>query len=125
MTVEETISSQLNTRCPYLGLKEDADTALGFPSMWNFCHNAKPIATPHQEHQQEVCLTETHKVCLVFLVEEKNALPADLLMAKHRTLFRVSPSWVIALLLLLILVLVGLILSGYWEPAWLGNLPIP
>lgn len=38
-------NAQYNNRtCPFLGLLDDADTSLDFPSVWNYCHRARPIA---------------------------------------------------------------------------------
>ena len=70
--------------CPYLGLKEDPKTALGFPSVGNFCHRAKPIAPVSRIHQQAYCLSEDHISCVVFNQTKESRLPAELVSPYHR-----------------------------------------
>lgn len=53
--------------CPYLGLADDAQTSLAFPSAWNTCHRHQPGVVPSLHHQTEFCLVEQHAQCPVYL----------------------------------------------------------
>ncbi len=59
-----------NPACPYLGLEDDADTSLAFPSGWNTCHRGRRAVSPSLEYQAEYCLSENHRKCAVFLAEQ-------------------------------------------------------
>jgi len=80
-----TKSEQLNENaslpivvCPHLGLEEDEHTCTAYPSGWNVCYHAKPVATIKLDHQQKVCLTLEHRYCPMFKSEKKKALPTRL-----------------------------------------------
>jgi len=65
--------------CPYLGVIEDSQTTLSFPSGSNFCHHAKPLASPNLEYQRLVCLKgRRHTLCPVFTRSEIAPLPPDI-----------------------------------------------
>jgi len=49
--------------CPYLGLKFDPKSWVGYPSPINYCHRVKPLAVPKFEHQRIYCLTEKYIEC--------------------------------------------------------------
>lgn len=71
--------SYANGACPYLGLLDDADTSLAFPSVWSGCHRSHPTASPNLKHQAEYCLGENHCQCPVFLNQQEDApLPVHL-----------------------------------------------
>lgn len=111
-------------RCPYLGLREDPDTALGYPSAWNSCHHASPVVSPSIEHQREVCLTDRYaEDCPIFASEGKKALPKELRMPKPRGGKRVAARWGLVGLVLVFVLLSGVIVSGYWVPGFLTALP--
>src|SRR5512134_44998 len=65
-----------NPACPYLGLEDDADTSLAFPSGWNTCHRGRRVVSPGLEYQAEYCLGENHRKCTVFLAE-RATLPSQ------------------------------------------------
>ncbi len=64
--------------CPFLGLLEDAETALNYPTAWNYCHRAKPVEPVSPEHQQTHCLTAEYQTCPVFQRKKAAALPKTL-----------------------------------------------
>ena len=65
--------------CHYLGLIEDSQTTLSFPSASNLCHHAKPLASPNLEYQRLVCLKgRRHTLCPVFIRSEIGPLPPDI-----------------------------------------------
>ena len=53
----------VNQFCPYLGLKFDPKTWMGYPSPLNYCHRVKPLAIPQFEHQRSYCLTKKFIDC--------------------------------------------------------------
>jgi hypothetical protein len=66
-----------NPACPYLGLEDDAETSLAFPSIWNTCHRGRRGVSPSLKHQAEHCLSENHKNCVIF-PNEQATLPYHL-----------------------------------------------
>lgn len=72
------------SRCPYLGLQTDPETALEFASNGNFCHHASPAAPPNLVTQTELCLTARYVACPVYLLTEKRPLPRHLISADYQ-----------------------------------------
>lgn len=98
-----------NPACPYLGLDDDADTSLAFPSGWNTCHRGRRAVSPSLEYQSEYCLGENHRKCAVFLAERATLPLQHHLRANHnRTGKSGRGYWGLAFLLIGILALVGL-----------------
>ena len=67
-----------NRTCPSLGLMDDAQTSLAFPSIWNNCYRSRPIAPPKLKYQEEFCLCENHRECPLFLSEQTAPLPGHI-----------------------------------------------
>jgi hypothetical protein len=64
--------------CPHLGLQEDQQTCLVYPSHWNLCHHASPASVPSLGHQRKACLSSAHTGCPVFQSGQAAPLPAEL-----------------------------------------------
>jgi hypothetical protein len=97
-----------NPACPYLGLEDDAETSLAFPSVWNICHRSRRLVSPSLKHQAEHCLGENHRNCTVF-PDGQATLPHHLRAAHNRTTRpRRSPFPSLAFVLIAVLVLAGL-----------------
>ena len=64
--------------CPHLGIEEDLQTCLAYPSPWNLCHRARPASVVRLSHQHNVCLASAHTGCPVFQREQVAPLPAAL-----------------------------------------------
>lgn len=64
--------------CPHLGIEEDPQTCLAYPSHWNFCHRARPAAVVRLRHQRQACLSAAHVNCPVFVAGQAAPLPAGL-----------------------------------------------
>jgi len=64
--------------CPSLGLMDDPDTSLAFPSIWNNCYRSRPLAAPKLKHQEEFCLCQNYRQCPLFLSEKTAPLPEHL-----------------------------------------------
>ena len=65
--------------CPFLGLSDDPQTALAYPSTWNFCHHATPIASPKIDRQRSICLKYSHITCPVFTTTNIGTLPKTII----------------------------------------------
>jgi len=95
--------------CPYLGLSDDPETALYYPSPINHCNRAKPAFPVKSDYQRSCCLTATHSDCTVFQKDPGFPLPSDLRHRQpgstHQKRFKIR-LWVV----LLILGIIGLIL---------------
>lgn len=110
----------IHDRCPHLGLEDDSETALGYPSEWNRCHNVKLTVAPSLEHQREVCLGADYLACPVFGKSDAKKLPQKIrLSPRRRPLGRTALRIGIASAITLLLVGSSLILSGYWALSWM------
>jgi LysM repeat protein len=76
--------------CPFLGVLDDPETSLAFPSEMNYCHNATPPAAPKFDYQSTHCLVFAHLSCPVYKSGEKTSLPAELSLNGHGSEARIS-----------------------------------
>ena len=53
--------------CPYLGLKEDPDTHLGFPSGGNICLRTSTATSISNHNQSDFCLSARTSSCPNYL----------------------------------------------------------
>ncbi len=72
--------------CPFLGLAEDSQTSLSYPSAVNFCHRSRPYGTPKLDFQQSFCFSDNHSTCPVFTRSGRAALPGEMLFVADRPL---------------------------------------
>jgi hypothetical protein len=70
--------------CPHLGIAEDIQTCLAYPSYWNLCHRARPASVVRLGHQRNMCLSPAHLSCTVFQCKLISPLPVEL-RGQHRT----------------------------------------
>jgi hypothetical protein len=61
--------------CPHLGLRDDPNTALRFPSEGNYCNHARPTAPVDRAYQSGYCLTGRHTACPVYQLRQRRPLP--------------------------------------------------
>lgn len=66
------------TFCPFLGLQDDAETHMTFPSERNCCRHANPIQAISLYQQSAHCLSEAYIDCPVFNSDNDINLPPDL-----------------------------------------------
>jgi len=106
--------------CPFLGLADDPQTRLAYPSVWNLCQRAAPPAAAREEHQRLYCLTSRYGTCPVLLSKQNAPLP-DAIRAPRvesgQGRWRISLSVVAAAGLLLL----GLV-SGWTARSYLWSL---
>jgi len=64
--------------CPFIGLPQDSQTALSYPSSWNVCHHTKPAGTPNLHFQQSFCFSKNHCTCPIYTRLERYPLPSGI-----------------------------------------------
>jgi len=64
--------------CPFLGLAQDSQTSLSYPSSWNVCHHTRPVGTPNLNFQKSFCFSRNHSTCPVYSRSERAPLPAGI-----------------------------------------------
>ncbi len=64
--------------CPFIGLPQDSQTALSYPSSWNVCHHTTPAGTPNLHFQQSFCFSKNHCTCPVYTRLERYPLPSGI-----------------------------------------------
>jgi hypothetical protein len=102
-------NENVGAMCPHIGLEDDPATLLGYPSAWNYCHRAKPIAVAGLDHQRMYCLSAAHATCPLFLKPEGSPMPASL-HAPHNGLGRGRRTlWRTVLTLVVLAVLVSVV----------------
>ena len=101
-------ASSTNRTCPSLGLMDDAETSLAFPSIWNNCYRSRPISSPKIKYQEEFCLCEHHRECPLFLSEQTVPLPGHIRAARSRVKGTKRTS------LFMILIVTGVLLALAW-----------
>ena len=104
--------------CPYLGMQEDPQTCLAYPSEWNLCQHARPAGMVKLEYQRSTCLLSVHTVCPVFVEEGTLTLPPNL----RRRRKWLEPRKVVRGAIWF-LVLVILLLALWWLNTRFGFLP--
>lgn len=65
-TAETPDPAQTQHICPFLGLKSDPKSWVGYPSPLNVCHRVKPLSVPEFNHQQTFCLSNDFINCSVY-----------------------------------------------------------
>ncbi|MGB7876167.1 MAG: ParA family protein [Anaerolineales bacterium] len=82
--------------CTHLGKDEDPQTMLAYPSIWNKCHRAKPIASPSLSHQNIFCLSNNYSSCPM-LQKTRGSLPTHLRAPMDKLeLLQYFKNWIIA-----------------------------
>ena len=76
--------------CPHLGIEEDIQTCLAYPSPWNLCHRSQPASMVRLGHQRRICLLPAHTCCPVFQSQQAAPLPVELRGGGRRKLKNAS-----------------------------------
>ncbi len=74
--------------CPYLGLIDDPDTCLAFPTERNACQRTVPAEPISLEHQSSYCLTYKYTECPIYMGETLPAMNADRARARRSRMMR-------------------------------------
>jgi len=64
--------------CPYLGSRDDPETAIWYPSLANFCYRTKPVTPIRTNYQRIYCLTATHFECKVYQNDSGHQVPFEI-----------------------------------------------
>jgi len=64
--------------CPFLGLAEDLQGSLSYPSPGNFCHRTRPYGTPNIDFQRSFCFSEAYSNCPVLTRTGRGPMPSDI-----------------------------------------------
>ena len=102
------------SKCTYLGLQDDPNTALEFASDGNFCHHSLPAAPPNPAHQKAFCLTDEHRSCPVFLLNKISPLPKEIIFHNYKPNL-IKKVFYRGSLLVVLLVFVAAALGGAFE----------
>ena len=102
--------------CPYLGLIDDPDTCLAFPTERNSCQRTVPVESISLEHQSAYCLTYKYTECSIYMGKTTPAINADRAREKRNRFLRQG-----CVLIWLAVVVVGVvalipILNNYQKP---------
>lgn len=106
-----------NGFCPYIGFEDDPETALAYPSPYNYCYHSKPISPVNLTHQRKVCLTLCYSDCPVYQKELLDSLPKEY---RGNQPARNKPKRSHSLLILLLVLAAGVVIL-----ALLGIIRIP
>jgi len=87
--------------CPHLGVREDTQTCLSYPSSWNLCHHVRSAAAVTLEHQRQACLSPGYHACPVYKRERLGRLPARYRAVPRRAAQGRTFFWLLVPLLLL------------------------
>jgi len=63
--------------CPYLGIKDDSETALAYPSQWNCCFRGGSPVALEVEHQRKYCLSTAYVGCPIYTETSKSGRVPD------------------------------------------------
>ena len=100
--------------CPFLGLGDDPETALSFPSSHNRCFHARPALPVKLEFQRNYCLAINHTSCQEFNREPDNPLPKEMRFiggSGLRESFGRAGIWIILLVFVVVVLIIWQFLS--------------
>jgi LysM repeat protein len=101
--------------CPYIGLQDDPETQVAFPSEINFCHHLKTPGPVSLEYQRTFCQSGRHILCEIFPEGHYTRLPARAqVVAGEGTLIR--RPWLLTVVIMLFLFVAGGVALS--QPSW-------
>lgn len=89
--------------CPYLGLRNDRDTCISYPSPGNSCYRGPQPVSVLLEYQESCCLTDTYPECPVYQGGGKVMLSRENREPNARQKRRIQNGVMAAILILLAL----------------------
>lgn len=103
--------------CPYLGMKNDPTTPVGYPSTWNACFHSKKHGIPNLNYQKSMCLTDRYTNCSVYKNPVENRLPRSI-RYRNRNKSDILRKIKYIILVLIPIIGIGTILFFYrqWSP---------
>jgi len=107
----------LDIKCPHLGMQNDPETYLNYPSVWNLCYHARPLVVPALNHQRIACLGRSYTQCPIYMKEANGKMPPELAEQVDRLN---GKKWLLGLLIVVALLLLGgaiLLVRQFNKPA--------
>jgi len=129
--LDDPLSEKEEVICPYIAFEDDPDTAVAYPSVFNCCYHAKPVAPVTLAVQRKYCLSGKHQECQVYQRGEALALPKSFRGKSAKQVSRkgwvsFSALAVVAVIGLTILILTGMIkIPGLVLPSGTQTFPFP
>ena len=106
--------------CPFLGLEDDRETSLAYPSMHNCCFHAKPVVAVNLIKQRQYCISINYNTCPIYTNEIITKLPEGW---GYRKLMRLQPqAWLLFALIAFVVVaaiLVSILLGLFERPRFI------
>ena len=109
------ISNRSNSNdgiCPYLGFIDDRLTAMAYPSQQNFCHRCVPTNVPKLQNQRELCLSQNHVRCPIFLSKKNQPMPFG--MSSDEKIFIAGGRRGVKLPFILLVTLIGILAIAFF-----------
>lgn len=72
-TIVESSPPWKEARCPHIGLGDDPQSLMAYPSLHNYCYRIEEPKPVKLDYQQHYCLTTEHNRCVVF---QRGELPS-------------------------------------------------
>jgi LysM repeat protein len=95
--------------CPFVGNREDAETAQLYPSELNCCNHAKPVVPINSEKQKRYCLTNRYNTCPIFLKGKIEKIPKEFARKGYTQNYKIIYQ---AILLIFVLVIAFLLIAN-------------
>jgi hypothetical protein len=108
----------LKRRCPFIGLSNDPDTVMAFPTHRNYCHRVKSAQPVRIDFQSTNCLSFAHRHCPVLLQQPTRSLPSSIAAQSEK---KQSTTVALSLAIAVIFMAIGLLLFGGWQWASASN----
>jgi hypothetical protein len=116
MSVDSDLASQPTPQfgkpCPFLGLIEDRETRLSFPSHRNHCYRFSPAARITTEYQKNWCVSGKFTDCIVYQKADQAQLPEGITLQPPKYWMNWSSNTIVGFTVVLVVVLAMLLLAG-------------
>ncbi len=103
--------------CPFLGLDDDRETALSYPSVHNYCYHLKSASSVDLIQQRQFCLSNKYNTCPIYTNENVIKAPEGWGGKKILPL-KPKPwmAWALVLIAIVVIVLVSYLLGLFKKP---------
>jgi len=102
----------MKRRCPFIGLSNDTETVMAFPTHRNYCHRVETALPIRIDYQSTHCLTFAHRHCPVLLEKSTRTLPPEIAVRPEK---KRPTAMVISFAITFILLALGLMLFSGWQ----------
>ena len=102
----------LKRHCPFIGLTQDAETVMAYPTLRNHCHRLTPPRVVRTDYQSTHCLTFAHRHCPVLLASAPKTLPPGIRVSKEK---KHSFFLILGVVSVVMLLAIAFLLFGGWQ----------